>query len=114
MLAILINRAKGDGHLSRVISHLVDDGLLILQYADDTILFMKHNFEQAKNLKLLLSSFELLSCLKLNFYKSEIFYFGEAKNYESQYEQLFGCKKGVFAFSYLGIPMHHRKLNSKD
>jgi hypothetical protein len=114
MLVILINRAKGDGHLFRVISHLVDDGLLILQYADDTILFMKHNFEQAKNMKQLLSSFEPLSCVKINFYKSEIFCFGEAKNYESQYEQLFGCKKGAFTFRYLGIPMHHRKLDNKD
>jgi hypothetical protein len=52
--------------------------------------------------------------LKINFHKSEIFYFGEAKNYESQYEQLFGCKKEALPFRYLGIPMHHRKLNNKD
>jgi hypothetical protein len=59
------------------------------------MLFMDHNFEQTKNMKLLLSSFEQLSSLKINFHKSEIFYFGEAKNYESQYEQLFGCKKRI-------------------
>jgi hypothetical protein len=69
--------------MSRVIPYLVRDGLSILQYADDTILFMEHNFEQAKNMKLLLSDFEQLSRLKINFYKSDFFYFGEAKNYES-------------------------------
>jgi hypothetical protein len=58
MLAILINSAKGEGQLSGVITHLVDDGLSILQYANDTILFMDHNFEQAKNMKILLSAFE--------------------------------------------------------
>jgi hypothetical protein len=40
MLAILIKRAKADGQIEGVIPHLVDGGLSILQYADDTILFM--------------------------------------------------------------------------
>jgi hypothetical protein len=40
MLAILIKRVKEEGQIIRVIPHLVDDGLSILQYADDTILFM--------------------------------------------------------------------------
>jgi hypothetical protein len=39
MLAIMIERAKSDGLFERVIPHLVDGGLSILQYADDTILF---------------------------------------------------------------------------
>lgn len=53
MLAIMIARAKEEGHMSRVIPHLVRDGLSILQYADDTI-FLDHDIEQAKNMKLLL------------------------------------------------------------
>jgi hypothetical protein len=65
-------------------------------------------------MKLLLSVFEQLSGLKINLHKSEIFCFGEAKDYESQYEQLFGCKRGSYPFRYLGIPMHFRKLNNKD
>jgi hypothetical protein len=36
MLALLINRAKADGQIRGVLPHLVDDGLSILQYADDT------------------------------------------------------------------------------
>ena len=39
MLAILIKRAKDDEQIGGVIPHLVDDGLSILQYADDTIIF---------------------------------------------------------------------------
>jgi hypothetical protein len=60
MLAILINRAKEEGQISRVILNLVDDNLSILQYADDTILFMDDKLEQAKNMKLLSSGFEQL------------------------------------------------------
>jgi hypothetical protein len=78
MLAIIIKRAKVDGLSEGVIPHLVDGGLSILRYANDTILFMEHDLEKAKNLKLILSDFEQLSGLKINFRKSEFFCFGEA------------------------------------
>ena len=79
MLAIMIERAKTDGLFEGVIPHLVDGGLSILQYADDTILFMDHDLENATNLKLILSAFEQLSGLKINFHKSELFCFGDAQ-----------------------------------
>jgi hypothetical protein len=98
MLAILINRAKQGGQISEVISNIIDDELSILQYADDTILV----------------AFEQMSGLKNNYHKSELFYFGEAKDHELQYEQLVGCKKGPYPFRYLGIPMHYMKLYNND
>ena len=73
MLALLIKRAKTNGQIRGVIPHFIDDGLSILQYADDTIIFIDHDLEQVKNLKLLLCAFEQLSGLKINFHKSEIF-----------------------------------------
>jgi hypothetical protein len=75
---------------------------------------MSHDFDKAINMKLLLCVFEQLSGLKINFHKSEIFYFGKAKEQEANYSQLFGCKTGSLPFHYLGIPMHVRKLNNKD
>jgi hypothetical protein len=75
MLAILINRAKREGHINGVVPHLVDDVLSILQYADDTIIFLKHDLEGAKNLKLLMCAFEQLSGLKINFHKKRDFLF---------------------------------------
>jgi hypothetical protein len=79
MLAILINRAKDECQFNGVVPHLVDDNLSILQYADDSIIFLDHDLSSARNLKLLLCAFEKLSGLKINFHKSEIFCFGEAK-----------------------------------
>jgi hypothetical protein len=114
MLAIILNRAKHDNLIRGVIPHLIEDGLSILQYADDTVIFLDHDLELAKNMKLLLCVFEQLSGLKINFYKSEIFCFGQAKDCEIQYSQLFGCKIGAFPFKYLGIPMHYRKLSNRD
>lgn len=73
MLSILINRAKKNNQIKGVTPHLMKDGLSILQYAVD------HDLEQPKNMKFVLSIFEQLLGLKINFHKSEIFYFGEAK-----------------------------------
>jgi hypothetical protein len=58
MLAILIKRARDDGQINKVVPHLVDGDLSILQYADDTILFMKNDLEKAYNIKFLLCAFK--------------------------------------------------------
>uniref|UniRef100_A0A8I6XIG6 Reverse transcriptase domain-containing protein n=1 Tax=Hordeum vulgare subsp. vulgare TaxID=112509 RepID=A0A8I6XIG6_HORVV len=71
MLALLIKRAKDKDMIGGLIPHLVDGGVSILQYADDTILFMEHDLVKARNLKLILCLFEQLSGLKINFNKSE-------------------------------------------
>jgi hypothetical protein len=74
MLAILINRAKDEGQFNGVVPHLVDDGHFILQYVDDTIIFLDHDLSSARNLKLLLCAFENLLGHKINFHKSEVFF----------------------------------------
>jgi hypothetical protein len=73
-------------------------------------LFMEHDIEKAQNLKLILSAFEQLSGLKINFHKSELFCFGEALNEVNTYTELFGCGQGHFPMRYLGIPIHYRRL----
>lgn len=80
MLAVVIERAKVDVQIDGVVNHLVDGGLSILQYADDMILFIDHDLEKARNLKLILSAFEQISGLKINFHRSELFCFGEAQH----------------------------------
>jgi hypothetical protein len=114
MLTIIIKREKLNGQIDGVVSHLVDNGLSILQYVDDTLIFLDDNLDNVKNLKLLLCSLEQLSGLKINFYKSEIFCFGDARNYENIYSQLFGCQIGTYLFMYLGIPMHYKILKNID
>ena len=113
MLATIIERAKEDGQISGLIPHLVDGGISILQYSDDTILFMDHDLSKALNMKLILCLFEQLSGLKINFNNSEIFCFGKAKEIE-QYKEIFGCEVGSLPFKYLGIPIHYRKLLNSE
>ena len=114
MLAVLIGRAKECGQVGGLIPHLVEGGIFVLQYADDTIIFMEHNLDKARNMKLLLCLFEQLSGLKINFNKSELFCFGRAKEGQDEYRRLFGCEMGSLPFSYLGIPIHHRRLTNKE
>ena len=65
-------------------------------------------------MKLILCMFEQFSGLKINFHKSELFCFGSAKEVETDYMQLFGCESGSLPFTYLGIPIHFRKLKNSD
>jgi hypothetical protein len=50
MLAIMIVRANDDGQVDGLIPHLVDGGVSILQYDDDTIIFMEHYLEKELNM----------------------------------------------------------------
>jgi hypothetical protein len=75
---------------------------------------MEHNFEKAKNVKLLLTVFEHLFVLKINFHKSELYYYGEAKEAQHEYRNIFGCPIGEAAFRYLSIPIHHTRIRNKD
>jgi hypothetical protein len=52
--------------------------------------------------------------LKINFHKSELFCYGQAKEMEIQYTKFFGCDLGQYLFRYVGIPMNHMKLGNDD
>ena len=114
MLSILVTREKEQGQIGGIVPHLIDEGLSILQYTDDIILFMENDLDKARNMKLLLCAFEQISGLKINFHKSELFYFGDAQESLETYMDLFGCKQGDLPIKYLGIPIHYKKLRNSD
>ena len=43
-----------------------------MQYADDTLLFLDNNLENAKHLKWLFSCFEQMSGTRINFHKCDL------------------------------------------
>ena len=47
-------------------SYYIPNGVAILQYADDTTVFLKHGIEGARNMKLLLYMYEMMAGLKMN------------------------------------------------
>jgi hypothetical protein len=76
----------------------VDDGLSILQYADEMIVLLDHDLEHARNLKIMLSAFEQLSGFKINFHKREMFCYGKTRDWHFEYSQIFWCELGAMPF----------------
>jgi hypothetical protein len=60
------------------------------------------------------TTFEKILGLKINFHKSESFYFAEAQDDAYLYAEFFGCGLGQFTISYLGIPVHFRRLANAE
>jgi hypothetical protein len=73
MLAIIINRAKEDGQVEGIIPHLVEGGVSLLQYANDTIIFMQHDLEKALNMKHILYMLNNFRGLRLTFTRTRSF-----------------------------------------
>jgi hypothetical protein len=68
----MIAQAQEAGLITRLVPHLIEKGVVILQYADDTIILIRDDMEQIIHMKLILYMFEAMSGLKINFQKSEI------------------------------------------
>jgi hypothetical protein len=112
MLTVLIERSKSLGFFDGLVPHLVEDGLSILLYTDDTILFLDDDFEKAKGLKVVLSAFEKLSGLKINFHKSELFCFGENKRDLGIMFDLLAVKRASFVTTPPEIIPYYRLYHS--
>jgi hypothetical protein len=89
MPAIIIEHAEIDGQIEGVVPHLVDGGLSVLQYANNTIMFMEQDLVKARNLKLILLPFEQLSGLKITFHKRDLFCFSEDQDGANLYADFF-------------------------
>lgn len=112
-LAIILDKAKQHGFVKGVMSEFGNNGVNMLQYADDTIFLIQDDEESARNLKFILSAFEQMSGLSINFHKSEIFLFGEAKEKADLYQEIFTCQKGELPLKYLGLPVSDVRLRNK-
>lgn len=90
--------------------------LLNLQYADDTLLFVRTGIDSLGTLKLLLYIIELASGLKINFNKSLVYHLDDNNDAHDQAAHMLNCKKGQFPLNYLGIPLSliPTKLQHKD
>jgi hypothetical protein len=73
-------------------SELVNNGVISLQYADDTILFVEKNADYAKNLKWILTCFELMFGMRIHYHKNELVPINISEAEEVQtYADIFGC-----------------------
>lgn len=112
-LTRMVENAQKRGLFTRLIDHIIPNGVAILQYADDTIIFLKHDLERARNLKLLLYMYEMMAGLKINFNKSEVM-INDTENWGFLYADLFNYQIGLFPIKYLGVLVSHSRLHLSD
>jgi hypothetical protein len=113
-LTRLVLKAQSNGLVTGLISNLIPLGVVILQYVDDTILCLNHDFEKTRNMKLLLYLYEQMSGLKINFDKSEVLLLGGDDEVALTYAEIFNCNIGSFPLKYLGVPILVGRLHVID
>jgi hypothetical protein len=81
----------------------------ILQYADDTLIFMNGDATQLFFLKALLNSFAECTSLKVSYAKSMMVPININPDRFDIFAHTFGCSKGSLPFTYLGLPLSMTK-----
>lgn len=84
-----------------------------LQYADDTILFLKANMNSILGVKKVLLLFQTMSGLSINFDKSQIFDANNEVNRLEPWALALGCQIGKIPFTYLGASIG-KNIKSKS
>jgi hypothetical protein len=110
VLTRMLQKAANENLIKGLGTELIAGGVISLQYADDTILFLDKDESQARNLKCILTCFEMISGMMVNLHKSELVPVNMEDESEMQvYAGLFGCPAGKLPIKYRGIPLHYQK-----
>ncbi|XP_020271874.1 uncharacterized protein LOC109847041 [Asparagus officinalis] len=113
--------------LHKMIMNNVEEGLLsplglreplnhlrILQFADDTLLFVRSSSKDISILKAILYLFEDISGLSINYSKSSLIYFGRSSYKAHNLASSLDCKVEHLPIKYLGLPLKYGKLSKSD
>jgi hypothetical protein len=102
------------GLIRGLCSNLIPGGVVSLQYADDTLLFLENDREVAVNFKWILTCFEQLSGMRINYHKSELIGINIDSVDMNPFLGIFQCVEGHFPIKYLGLPLHFEKLKREE
>ncbi|GKV53518.1 hypothetical protein SLEP1_g60039, partial [Rubroshorea leprosula] len=110
----LINKAVEEGLLEAA---TVGSGVVQishLQFTDDTLIFCKASPDNAWAIKCIFRSFELISGLKVNFFKSSLSGIHVNDEDLSAMADMLNCMVGTIPFKYLGVPVgaNSRKVST--
>lgn len=78
------------------------------------MLFVDNDPRAAINLKWVLTYFELVSGMSINYHKSELVPINLEETEIHTFLDIFQCVKGDFPIKYFGIPLHFDKLRRED
>jgi len=85
----------------------------LLQFADDTLFVCQSKYQSILAIKAILRSFEVVSGLKVNFYKNQMGGVGISVVDMNIFSKCLNCSSMYFPFKYLGISIgeNPRKVN---
>jgi hypothetical protein len=73
--------------------------------------FLRNDETSVRNLKWILTCFEMMSRIRINYHNSELIPINIVDEGVLQmYSDVFGCPVRVFSIKYLGIPLHYQKV----
>jgi hypothetical protein len=100
VFARMLIKAANNNLITGLFRSFCPAGIISMQYADDTLLFVENKMESVKNLKWILSCFEQLFGMRINFHKCDLV----PININPDEAQLFSQ----------GVPLHYKKLRKED
>ena len=110
----MLEKAAGEGLIKGLLTDFTPNGIISLQYADDTIIFSDCEESHLRNLKSCLCLFEQISGMRINFYKSEVVPMNLDPVQVHEISHIFGWPVGSLPMKYLGVPLHFDKLRRDE
>jgi len=101
-LTVLFNRASDSGYF-KGLQTFPGHHITHLQYADDTLIFLPNDYSSLLDAKRILCWFEIISGLKVNFYKSSLIGINLDNEYTSSLANAIYCRSDTFPVTYLGL-----------
>lgn len=98
----LIEKGVAEGIIDPILINKNGFQISHLQYADDTIIFLRNDFSSIQGIKSILRVFQCLTGLKINFHKSTLYGFYESQETLMEWADFLGCDIGSSQLTYLG------------
>lgn len=114
LLQSIMNKAYNQGLFKLPLPNRDIHHFPVIQYDDDTLLFMQADARQLFCLKALLQSFADSTGLRVNYHKSCLVPINVESDKVTHLARLFGCTVGTLPFTYLGLPLGTTKPLVRD
>lgn len=109
-LKCILAKARQIGITQGVPLESDEDQLSLLQFADDTLIFVPNNIDMFNGLIRVLRCFEAVSGLSINFSKSAISGINVPQSSLDDLASRIGCTVSAIPFTYLGLPLVNRAI----
>jgi hypothetical protein len=109
-----INKAFSQGLLRAPFSPDYGMDFPVIQYADDTLVFMQADTSEVIIMKEILENYAKSTGLKINFHKSSPIPINLGPSTASNIASLLGCTVASMPFTYLGLPLVTTKPTVRD